>query len=245
MSTAVPLVWCSEMAALDATARAEVARSLSSTQRLATLSALAIDARGVVDEGPVPCAELLGLFRFQRWLLTSERVAGNRGSPWWREVNGSMLLDIVEAVAAERSSDLKGPAATWHRYLHHTGQGRVRAFWTAHQSSLRAATAAAGAALADEPDREQVFIGAALGSVRLAACANLPSSGVGAHLIAAFCTTCFPSNYRDGRGPAMTRRDRALRVGAARTRSHVRCWAAQQDAISRLLGQVPAEGSCL
>jgi len=235
MTIAGPLEWCPELAALDAPGRADLARTLSSAQRIATLGALAdtntntnanVGGGDATDRRPRDCAELLGLLRFQEWLHASGRVVGDRGSPWWRVVNGSMVLDIVEATAPQRPASGAVPPAAWDRYLQHTGGGRVRAFWTAHQASLRAATAVAGAVLAEEPEREQVFIGAALASVGLAARANLPSAGVGAHLIEAFCTTCFPRTYCSGGSPAQSRRDRAVRVSAARTRRHVQRWAA-------------------
>ena len=121
----------------------------------------------------------LGLGRavadFVDWEIRSGRITdGGGGSPWWRLVNGGMILDLRDAatvLAGEGIDGARGPVcdggavAAWIAYASEGGtsggapaQARL---WVAHQASLHAALVAAdGAALlAEERPAERAFAG--------------------------------------------------------------------------------------
>lgn len=177
--------------------------------------------------------QLLGVHRFQLWLTESGRVADDDGSPWWREVNGLLILDVIESATTNSGSD--GPIGAWSDYLaQRERRSRTAACWTAHQGSLRSAAGLATDTLADEPAPEQLFIGIALESVNVAARANLPTGRTGSSIIGGFCGAFYPDSYPagdgDGRdGQALlagwsARRFTGLGVGAAVVRHRVRTW---------------------
>jgi len=184
--------------------RREVAGSLSAAGRLEILDSL-IRGRPGSSSGPARAnPELLGLRRFQVWLTESGRLADDGGSPWWREVNSLLLLDVVESTMA-------GPApsdsvAAWVIYWdQRSPAGRTSAWWTAHQSSLHTAARTASDVLILETEAEQSFIALALRSVELAARARLPTGRVGSPVIGGFCRVFYPRSYPAGPLPGSRR----------------------------------------
>lgn len=90
---------------------------------------------------------------FQRWEIGSGRIQDAGGSPWWRGVNGMMVLDIA---AAQRGDAATTPAIrAWRDYA--TSPDPQAALWDAHQRSLHAGIRACAALLAAEPEAEQRF----------------------------------------------------------------------------------------
>jgi hypothetical protein len=132
-------------------------------------------------------------------------VADDGGSVWWRQVNGLLLLDMVDA-AALGTDDVAGcsePVRAWTRYWSdaHSGHG-TRSCWDAHQASLAAGVGAAQELLGAEPPSEQDFIAIALSSVELASRANLPTGRAGASVIGGFCRVFYPDGYPAAEGAA-------------------------------------------
>ncbi len=154
-------------------ARLRAALSLSPAERVETV-ALFFTAHPGGGAGP------LGLGRavadFVDWEIGSGRIADDgRGSPWWRVVNGGMILDLRDALtgmlarggdgstgargdggkAGSSSPAEHGPVAAWIAYARGTasldgGPGdaaRAQALmWDAHQASLHAALESADTA---------------------------------------------------------------------------------------------------
>ncbi|MCC7366288.1 MAG: hypothetical protein IT303_18165 [Dehalococcoidia bacterium] len=106
-----------------------------------------------------PCADLgygRAVCDFQEWEISSGRIAvDGSGSPWWRYVNGRMVLDIAAALRAARRP--AGPAGDWWDYAKGAAASAQAAVWLAHQRSLHAALRAAAPLLAREPAAEQAF----------------------------------------------------------------------------------------
>lgn len=90
---------------------------------------------------------------FQRWEIASGRIQDAGGSPWWRAVNGMMVLDITAAQCRDAATT---PAIrAWQDYT--TSPDPQAALWEAHQRSLHAGVRACAALLAAEPEAEQRF----------------------------------------------------------------------------------------
>lgn len=106
----------------------------------------------------------LGLGRavadFVDWEIRSGRIGDDgAGSPWWRLVNGGMVLDLRDALAPGAGDhDPDDPVAAWLEYVR-TGPGAdaQQRMWVAHQASLHAALGPAAPLLAEEPDDERRF----------------------------------------------------------------------------------------
>lgn len=103
-------------------------------------------------EGPFGLGR--AILDFQAWEVASGRINANGGgSPWWRAVNGMMVLDIA---AAARSEGAGWPAArAWLAYP--SSPEPQRALWEAHQRSLHAGIAAGAHLLQEEPEAERRF----------------------------------------------------------------------------------------
>lgn len=104
------------------------------------------------SEGPFGLGR--AILDFQAWEIASGRItASGGGSPWWRAVNGMMVLDIA---AAARSEDAWSPAArAWLVYP--SSPEPQRALWEAHQRSLHAGILAGAHLLQEEPEAERRF----------------------------------------------------------------------------------------
>lgn len=104
----------------------------------------------------------LGLGRavadFVDWEIRSGRIAdGGGGSAWWRLVNGGMILDLRDAMAAaDDAGGPDGPIGAWAAYSGAVGDTQAL-MWAAHQASLHTALDAAGELLALESAEEQRF----------------------------------------------------------------------------------------
>ncbi|MFN8050652.1 MAG: hypothetical protein U0Q22_04400 [Acidimicrobiales bacterium] len=165
--------------------RTERARAMAAGERLRVLAGLVEIHR-----------EFLGLLRFQEWVTSSERVVDLDGSPWWREVNGLLIVDILDSREAAPMGSVPPSVHAWRRHwASSSAVARRNSFWAAHQESLAAAQESAAAVLVGEPDGEQRFIELALGSVSIAAGARLPTGPLGARMIGSFCDVVFPSAY--------------------------------------------------
>lgn len=81
---------------------------------------------------------------FQGWQVASGRITEDGGSPWWRAVNGMMVLDIEAA------------AEPWCAYMTSTAAVQA-ALWEAHQQSLHRALRLVSELLAAETREEQAF----------------------------------------------------------------------------------------
>ena len=221
---------------LDQTNRRSAARSLPAERRLEILDAMIRRQPRSRTRPAGRNPELLGIHRFQGWLTNSGRVADDGGSPWWREVNGLLLLDIAESTTPNLTPSK--PVAAWATYLNQRSRStRTRACWAAHQSSLHAAAQTASDVLAVETEAEQLFIAVALESVDLAARANLPTGRAGSPIIGGFCRAFYPESYPAGdhagsEGHAVlvdasNQRHVGARITAAVARRHLPDWAAK------------------
>ena len=144
-------------------------------------------------------SEFLGLVSFERWLIDSGRVADDGGSPWWRTVNGLLLLDIEESARVDGTADPAGPVHSWRMYREAaTGRKRQGTWWTAHEHSLDIARAAAHSMLATESAAEQAFIATSIASVQIAGSATLSTRWLGSWAIRQFCSTFYPHDYPAG-----------------------------------------------
>ncbi len=96
---------------------------------------------------------------FLEWEVASGRVADGAGSPWWKAVNGLMVLDVADAAAADGLSS--GAVRVWATYAGGVvggDDGDQAALWHAHQASMAEATAIARPLLEDEPAEEVAFV---------------------------------------------------------------------------------------
>jgi len=121
----------------------------------------------------------LGLGRavadFVEWEASSGRLDEARGSPWWRAVNESFVLDLRAALAASDPAGVRPEAsAAWAAYTTATHDPQ-QALWTAHQVSLTSAVEAAAPVLEREPVEERAFAGIVLALVARAAAENSPT----------------------------------------------------------------------
>lgn len=99
---------------------------------------------------------------FLDWEVESGRVAdGTSGSPWWKAVNGLMVLDAAGVMGGE-GSQLAGAARMWAAYTGAPGGDDQAALWRAHQASMTAATTTAATLLGAEPAEEAAFIAVVL-----------------------------------------------------------------------------------
>lgn len=112
---------------------------------------------------------------FVDWQVDSGRL-GAGGSPWWRAVNGWMMLDLADSGAGRTTT----PAtARWHAYSRagdRDGDAQ-RLLWRAHQQSLHAALVAARPLLDSECDDERRFVAVVLRVVDGAAAAGSDTAG--------------------------------------------------------------------
>ena len=148
-----------------------------------------------------------GVRDFTVWEIASGRLDLVTGSAWWRAVNGSMMLDMQDALAvidrygidaAYRSlADASPSVRAWVAYA--TGadgdlsnEALQRVFWTAHQRSLHAGITAASSLLASESANEQAFIGLVVENVDTAALTMSPSDNA---LIGGYINYRYPSTY--------------------------------------------------
>ena len=221
----------------DQANRTVEARSLRADRRLEILDSM---IRGQPRPRTRPArrnSELLGIHHFQDWLTKSGRVADEGGSPWWRQVNGLLILDITESTRTDPapSKSVEAWATYWDQG---SRSARTTACWAAHQSSLHAAAQTASDALAVETEAEQLFIAVALESVDLAARANLPTGRVGSPIIGGFCRAFYPESYpagddagSEGRAVLVGASDRGhigARIATAVARRHLPHWATKR-----------------
>ena len=75
--------------------RRAAARRLTCSERARIVGAEAAPP-GTRRGGRRSSPEFLGLVAFQTWLADSGRIADDGGSPWWRTVNGLLLLDVAD-----------------------------------------------------------------------------------------------------------------------------------------------------
>ena len=97
---------------------------------------------------------------FLEWEVASGRVADGAGSPWWKAVNGLMVLDVADA-AAGADGPSTGAVRAWATYAAAVAggdDGDQVALWHAHQASMAEATAVARPLLEDEPAEEVAFV---------------------------------------------------------------------------------------
>jgi RHS repeat-associated protein len=127
-----------------------------------------------------------GLIEFTQWEIDSGRIGEfGDGSPWWRTVNGMMLLDIQEA---HRLIQEQGPDAVsadpvvnaWIDYARVADSSakpgtKQRALWQAHQRSLHRGIRASGDLLAKETSLERHFVGMVVENVDVSAFINFSS----------------------------------------------------------------------
>lgn len=174
-----------EAAALDANERLEILDGLSFVQPASLYSAH--------DD------QLDGLRVFTQWEIQSGRIA-SEGSPdsdslWWRQVNGSMMLDIQAATAAIQAGGSAARASNprvqaWIDYRLSLGRTdpsvSQRKLWEAHQKSLYAGIECSWDAYYAEAENERILIDGVLANVGASAFGNFPSGGVGSQGMAIF-----------------------------------------------------------
>ena len=158
--------------------------STSLAARVRTAVALGVaDRRRIVEdffrEHPGSGAEPFGLGRavidFQDWEISSGRLAEN-GSPWWRGVNGLLVLDLRAAGTGERSAARPaGPVSAWIAYTHPSEDHHQQLLWRAHQRSLHEALTACARLLRSEPPAERFFARLVVGVVDHAASESHPT----------------------------------------------------------------------
>jgi hypothetical protein len=107
-----------------------------------------------------------GVVDFITWEIASGRLDAQHGSPWWRAVNGCMVLDLLAAQSRTHEDPV---AESWREYMRFTGsrlrrmrngymQRAQRLFWQAHQRSLHRAVDACHDLLRHERASERDFI---------------------------------------------------------------------------------------
>lgn len=126
------------------------------------------------------------LIDFVDWLLDSGRLDDSAGSPWWKALNGCLILDLADAVDAGDADhfdhfDGSGGdgARAWLAYGGHSAEpgsaGLQDRLWHAHQVSLHRAIPACWDLLEAETEYEQAFIETAMEIVDLAALRSQPT----------------------------------------------------------------------
>lgn len=106
---------------------------------------------------------------FVVWLIESGRLADEGGSPWWRALNGSLVLDLA--------GDTPGTPGVeaWRRYSRSSStpdgprEDLQALLWTAHQVSLHTVLPHCDDLLDEEQDQEEAFIRVAMRVVDLSA----------------------------------------------------------------------------
>jgi hypothetical protein len=175
--------------------------STSLAARVRAAVALGVDDRRRIVEDffrahPGRGAGPFGLGRavidFQDWEIRSGRLA-ETGSPWWRGVNGLLVLDLRAAGTGERSAARPaGPVAAWIAYAHSSDDHHQQLLWRAHQRSLHEALTACAPLLRSEPPAERFFARLVVGVVDHAASESHPTdTGELAELTAEH----YPSSY--------------------------------------------------
>ncbi len=133
----------------DGERRAEVAIALTPAERNTIVEAFFALHPGA-GEGRLGLGQ--AILDFQAWEVGSGRITESGGSPWWRGVNGQMVLDIA---AAQKSAGDSAAVRAWREYA--SGLGTQAELWEAHQRSLHAALRLSGHLLANESDAERAF----------------------------------------------------------------------------------------
>ena len=146
--------------------------------------------------GPGPAGPGLGraVIDFVRWEAASGRIADDGGSPWWRAVNGGLVLDLAEAAIAHRLSVPveREAVAGWLEYANAPPGVAQARLWRAHRLSLQEATTRSAPLLEHEPAAEQQFARLVLAVVEDAASRGTPTdTGVLASLTAQW----YPDHY--------------------------------------------------
>ena len=107
--------------------------------------------------GPGWAAPGLGqaIMDFQAWEIASGRISIAGGSPWWRAVNGFMVLDLQSAMTGSpmESAGVKA----WLAYTVGADADGQERLWEAHQRSLHAGLRASRELLESEPSAEREF----------------------------------------------------------------------------------------
>ncbi len=112
--------------------------------------------------GRLPPGLGLAIVDFFGWETASGRISDGAGSPWWRAVNGILVLDLEAAMFAGGGTgtsdcELSEAVAAWHRYPLASPTGQQRALWDAHELSISAGVAEARDLLDAETDSEREF----------------------------------------------------------------------------------------
>jgi hypothetical protein len=121
----------------------------------------------------------MAVLDFMGWLVGSGRMAEEGGSPWWRTLNGSLVLDLAGDTPGTPGVD------AWQRYASATSAVSTVAdtrhaelqalFWEAHQTSLHSVLPACEDMLAAESRHERSFVEIAMRVVDLSARHNQPT----------------------------------------------------------------------
>lgn len=122
------------------------------------------------------------LIDFVDWLADSGRLDDAAGSPWWKALNGCLVLDFAEAMAAGGPDSLDGAGDGARAWLAYGGRSAEPGFaglqerlWHAHQVSLHRAIPACWGLFDAETEHEQAFVEAAMEIVDLAALGSQPT----------------------------------------------------------------------
>lgn len=131
------------------------------------------------------------LLDFQAWQVVSGRITDDGGSPWWRAVNGMMVLDIATAGRGEPATS---PAVVaWRAYMA-AAAGAQAALWEAHQQSLHRALRLTAGLLAEEAPEEQAFAAIVIDVVdRTALAASATDTPALAELTARYYPQAYPA----------------------------------------------------
>lgn len=131
------------------------------------------------------------LIDFVEWLAASGRLDDVAGSPWWKALNGCLILDLADAM-----DDVDDPANTWCRYVRRQPSADAQELqdrlWHAHQVSLHRAIPACWDLFTAETEHERAFIEAAMEIVDLAALHSQPTD---TDLLAESTRRLYPDHY--------------------------------------------------
>ncbi|KAA1069672.1 hypothetical protein PGT21_031169 [Puccinia graminis f. sp. tritici] len=146
-----------------------------------------------------------GIVEFIEFLVCSGRVAEQGGSQWWRGVNGLLILDLIDAEEALRSStrtvsSISPAVQHWINYSLYWQQTSSRKlfkaqqlWWKAHQASLHYGIRAFPEFLILEPRMEINFITyVCVPNVDLTALMNIPTN---LKLIKLYTIIAYPHHY--------------------------------------------------